>query len=193
MLSNLFDFDLSDILSLTLGFVLGAFWKPLKVMAYNRSHEDKRKIPMPAAKHVFIAFIAVAILWSLWTTASTQSEIKRVNTQAAQCYSQFYQALTANRDINDKIAKATDDIEKLQDSDRDALHQFILKLFNVPPEIQATPPDSEQRKNYGYSATAEYIAALESNNQKRAELSAQKEQLITQRKPYPEPTCGRIG
>jgi hypothetical protein len=168
VLSNLLDFDASDILALIAGAVLAIIAEPARVWIMNRYDGGTRKIPMPPAKVIVGVIVFAALIWSLWSTASIQHE------------------LTANSRQSLLIAEAVCEEQKLATTERAALHKLFLAALAVPPEIRALPQDDPARIKWGADLVNEYVGTLERTNAARRELADR-----FAHNPPTEPTCGR--
>lgn len=179
MLSDFFTFDTSDITSVIVGILLAVFAEPVYCWVMNKVDGKAREIPKPTAKQVMYALLAIAFIWTLYSTNETQRAITQVQARELECYAEFNDVIKLRGDAN------TSDLD-LIDSKIDAGSLWLNTLLNPPPEIAALPDQAPERKQYGLGKTGDYL-----NELKRIRLEQIRNDEIRRLNPLPEANCGK--
>lgn len=169
MLSNLWQFDASDILSVGVGIALALWAEPTWIWVRNKIDGKARKVKRPTVRQVLGALLALVLLWTLWSTNETQKAIQResfVTLQIAEAVCEEQALATIERNAGQKL--------------------FFEGVFNVPPDIKALAPDDPKRQEWGRKLVQDYLDAFKFTSEERKRLA---EEFRTQ--PRTEPTCGK--
>jgi hypothetical protein len=169
MLSSLFNFDESDILSVGVGIALALYAEPVWIWIRCKIDGKERKVKRPTVRQVLGAILALVLVWTIWSTNNTQKDMKGLSLQTLQ------------------IAEAACEEQKLATMERNAGQKlFFDGVFNVPAEIKALPQDDPQRRAWGEKLVGDYLNVFKFTNDERKRLAQD-----FREHPRTEPMCGK--
>lgn len=169
MLSNLFDFDASDILSVGIGIALALYAEPLWICVRNKMDGKARKVKRPTTRQVLGAILALVLVWTIWSTNNTQKDMQTLSFHTLQ------------------IAEAACEEQKLATLERNAGQKlFFDGVFNVPANIKALPQDDPERQAWGRNLVQNYLDTFKFTSDERKRLAQD-----FRDHPRTEPVCGK--
>lgn len=146
-----------------------------------KDHKDPKGKPHPMKKfnwfYVWTALVLMVIVGVAFQNARTYSFAEELARTTRECQIQFNEALQFNTQI-------TRDNDRWSQIQRRALADWIHDLIFPPPNIAILAPDDPTREQWMLARTTEADRVIR---------DAQNEQDLNlkDRKPYPDPTCGK--
>lgn len=184
-----------------IGAVCGAgLWM---LYCHQKARYLDRHYPLPDGKRHAIARMSrqwiaglcavLSLGYVLLATDKAQNTTSRLNAEVTRCWTETYQQIKTQVQINaenDTIVRKQEELQREYDR---ATSDWLKALIQPPGDLANLPTTDARRQQYGIDITARYQLRLNNLGAQADELTAQRDGLDKQRAehPLPEARCGK--
>jgi hypothetical protein len=174
-----------------------------KLYCHSKARLEDRHHPLPSGKKHAVARMSrvwVAGLCAVWclgyvllSTGRTEEHTVELNAAVNRCWSETYQQMKAQVEINTQNENITRQHQQLQRDYDEYTASWLKQLVNPPGDMAGQPTNSPERQDWGLKITAQYQAQLDDLGRQFDALVEQRRALDAERArhPLPEERCGR--